>query len=100
MLREPGDDIAYIENREDKLEAIVKHTVDKKITSLSGTPGWILSLLYKVLEYTGKENISEVRPNLELFYRGGLPITLYKEQFEKLIPNPKMKYYQVYNASE
>ncbi len=100
MVKEPQDDVAYIENREEKLTEIVHQTVDKNITSISGQPGWLLNVLYKVLEYTGKKNISEVRPNLEVFIRWWLPITLYKNQFEKLIPNPKMKYYQVYNASE
>ncbi len=100
ILKEPQDDIAYIEDRENKLDAIVEYTVDKNITSINGQPWWLLNVLYRVLEYTGKKNISEVRPNLELFFRGWLPITLYKDQFEKLIPNPKMKYYQVYNASE
>lgn len=100
LLKEPWDDIAYIENREEKLLAIVKRTVDKDITFINGQPWWILNLLYKILEYTGKKNIMEVRPNLELFFRWWLPIKLYKSQFEELIPNPKMKYYQIYNASE
>lgn len=99
-LKEPQEDVSYIENREEKLDAIVKQTVHKDITFINGSPGWLLNVIYKVLEYTGKKNILEVRPNLEAFFWGWLPITLYKEQFEKLIPNPKMKYYQVYNASE
>lgn len=99
-LKEPQEDVSYIENREEKLDAIVKQTVHKDITFINGSPGWLLNVLYKVLEYTGKKNILEVRPNLEAFFRGWLPITLYKEQFETLIPSKKMKYYQVYNASE
>lgn len=100
LLKVPWDDIAYIDNREEKLNAIVKETVNENITFINGQPGRVLNLLYKILEYTGKKNILEVRPNLELFFRWGLPIKLYKSQFEELIPNPKMKYYQIYNASE
>lgn len=92
--------MSSIEPWEDKLDAIIKHTVDKDITFINGSPGWLLNVMYKVLEQTGKKNILEVRPHLELFYRGGLPITLYKSQFETLIPNQNMKYYQIYNASE
>lgn len=99
-LKEPDEKISYIENWEEKLDAIVKTTVKKDITFINGSPGWLLNVLYKVLEYTGKKNILEVWPNLEVFFWWGLPITLYKDQFEKLIPSPKMKYYQVYNASE
>ncbi|MEI8091730.1 MAG: hypothetical protein WCG98_05965 [bacterium] len=68
ILKEPQDDIAYIEDREEKLDAVVKHTVKKNITSINGQPGWLLTLLYKVLEYTGKKSILEVRPNLEVFF--------------------------------
>lgn len=100
ILKEPWDDIAYIENREEKLLAIVKNTINQNITFINWSPGRILNLLYKILEYTGKKNIMEVRPNLELFFWWWLPITLYKSQFEEMIPNPKMKYYQIYNASE
>lgn len=68
MLKEPQDDLAYIEDREAKLDAVVRYTVDKNISSLNGQPGWILNFLYKVLAYTGKKNILEVRPNLEVFF--------------------------------
>jgi len=100
MIKEPGDDIAYIENWEEKVQAIIESTVNQNITFINGQPGWLLNFLYKMLEYTNKENILEVRPNLELFFRWGLPIDMYKSQFEKLIPSKKMKYYQAYNASE
>jgi len=52
------------------------------------------------LEYTGKKNIFEVWPNFEVFFRGGMAIELYKPQLQALFPGNKVKYYQVYNASE
>jgi hypothetical protein len=69
MIKEPGDDIAYIENWEEKVQAIIESTVNQNITFINGQPGWLLNFLYKMLEYTKKENILEVRPNLELFFR-------------------------------
>ncbi len=100
MIKEPQDDIAYIENWEKKVQAIIERTIDQDITFINGQPGWLLNFLYKVLEYTGKDDILQVRPNLELFFRWGLPIDMYKSQFEKLLPSKNMKYYQAYNASE
>jgi len=100
LIKEPQDDIAYIDNREEKVKAVIENTVHQNITFINGQPGWLLNFLYKTLEYTKKDNILEVRPNLELFFRWGLPIDLYKSQFTKLIPSVKMKYYQWYNASE
>lgn len=100
LIKEPQDDIAYIDNREEKVQAIIDRVIHKNITFINGSPGWLLNFLYKTLEFTHKENILEVWPNLELFFRWGLPIDLYKPQFTKIIPSVKMKYYQNYNASE
>jgi len=100
MLKEPWDDIAYMDNWEEKVHAIIQTTIHKDIRFINGQPGRLLNLLYKVLEYTGKKNILEVRPNVELFFWWGLPIDLYKSQFEKLLPSKTMQYYQIYNASE
>lgn len=100
LLKEPQDNIAFLDDWETKINAIIKHTVHQNITFINGQPGWLLDFLYKTLEYTHKDNILQVWPNLELFFRWGLPIGLYKSQFEKLIPSANMKYYQWYNASE
>jgi len=52
------------------------------------------------LEISGKKNLKEVWPNLELFMHGGVSFEPYREQFKKLIPDPNMNYVQTYNASE
>ncbi len=39
-------------------------------------------------------------PNLELFIHGGISFTPYREQYKRLLPHPKMKYMETYNASE
>ena len=60
----------------------------------------MLVLLNKVLDVTGKNNILEVWPNLEVYFHGGVNFNPYREQFKKLIPNKSFKYYETYNASE
>jgi hypothetical protein len=57
-------------------------------------------LANKILEITGKENLKEVWPNLELFMHGGVNFDPYREQFQRLIPDPSMNYVETYNASE
>ncbi|MCF7834602.1 GH3 auxin-responsive promoter family protein [Candidatus Gracilibacteria bacterium] len=99
-FREPRPEISYMENREEKSQIMIEEAVKKNITFLNGQPSWGSNFLYKVLEYTGKKNILEVWPKLELFYRGGMSMDLYRSQFHDLMPSKKMKYYQVYNASE
>ncbi|MGB2128854.1 MAG: GH3 auxin-responsive promoter family protein [Flavicella sp.] len=85
---------------EAKMDAIVAETIDEDITSLAGVPSWMLVLLNKVLEVTGKENILEVWPNLQVYFHGGVNFTPYREQYKKLIPSDRFKYYETYNASE
>jgi hypothetical protein len=60
----------------------------------------MLSVMTRVLEITGKDNLSEVWPNLEMFFHGGVAFTPYREQYKKLVPSANMHYMETYNASE
>jgi hypothetical protein len=82
------------------LDKITRHTVNENVTSIAGVPSWNLVLLKAVLDFTGKTNILEVWPNLELFTHGGVSFTPYRESFNKLIPSDNMSYLETYNASE
>ncbi len=100
FMRTPPMSTALMDEWESKIEIMAKQTMQDNVTSLSGVPSWMLVLLKKVLEISGKENISEVWPNLEVFFHGGVSFTPYREQFKALIPSPKMHYMETYNASE
>ena len=100
FIRTPAAEIALIPDFEEKLERIVVHTINENVTGIAGVPSWNLVLLRAVLDYTGKNNILEVWPNLELFTHGGISFTPYREQYKKLIPSDKMNYLETYNASE
>lgn len=100
FIRTPAAEIALIPEFEKKLEKIIEHTLSENVTSIAGVPSWNLVLLKAVLDYTGKNNILEVWPNLELFTHGGISFAPYREQYEKLIPSDKMNYLETYNASE
>jgi hypothetical protein len=96
----PPSDIALIPDFEEKIEKIVKTTIKENITSFSGVPSWFLVMIRKVLETTGKENLLEIWPNLEVFVHGGVNFDPYREQYKKLIPTDRMNYINTYNASE
>jgi hypothetical protein len=100
MMRSPSLEVALMSNWDEKLERMARETMEENITSLSGVPTWTLLLIERILEITGKKNILEVWPNLELFTHGAVSFTPYVELFKKLIPSPNMKYQEVYNASE
>ena len=100
FYRTPSTEISLIEEFEEKIEKIIEHSLNENVTSFAGVPSWYLVLLKRVLEVTGKENILEVWPNLEVFTHGGVKFEPYREQYEKLIPSPTMHYMETYNASE
>jgi len=100
FIRTPSREIALMDEWVAKLEKMSDYTIPQNVTSLSGVPSWMLLLLKKVLEKTGKSNIKEVWPNLELFMHGGVNFEPYREQYEKIIPKGSIFYMQTYNASE
>ncbi len=100
IVRIPGKKIALKDDFEKKLELITKSTIDQNVTSFSGTPSWYLSLIKYILNYTGKSYLTEVWPNLEVFFHGGISFSPYREIYRQLIPGNQMHYMETYNASE
>jgi hypothetical protein len=60
----------------------------------------MMAVLKRTLEVTGKDNLCEVWPDLEVFFHGGVAFTPYREQYRRLIPTERMHYMETYNASE
>lgn len=100
LIRTPPTKVALLEDFEEKMEKITNLTVNMNVTSISGVPSWFLVLIRYILKTTGKENLHEVWPNLEVFFHGGINFGPYREQYKRLLPNEKMKYMETYNASE
>jgi hypothetical protein len=100
IIRTPSQKIALIEDFETKLELITKATVNENVTNLAGVPSWYLTLIKNILAYTGKSNLLDVWPNLEVFFHGGISFTPYREIYNRLIAGDQMHYMETYNASE
>jgi hypothetical protein len=100
IIRTPKQKIALLEDFEEKLDLITKSTVNENVTSISGVPSWYLVLIKQILAFTGKSNLLDVWPNLEVFFHGGISFTPYREQYKKLISGDQMNYMETYNASE
>ncbi len=98
-IRTPELSIALMDEWEQKIELLAKHTIQEDVTSISGVPTWTLILIKRILEMTGKSTLKEVWPNLELYIHGGVSFTPYREQFKKLI-GTGCSYLEMYNASE
>lgn len=100
MIRTPELSIALMDNWEEKIDKMVSATLNENVTSISGVPTWTVVLAKRILEITGKKNLLEVWPNLELFIHGAVSFTPYIEQFKQLIPSDSFSYLETYNASE
>ena len=100
LVRVPKKQTALLSDFEVKRDRIARETLGKNVTNISGVPSWMMSVLVRVLELSGKEHIEEVWPNLEVFFHGGIAFTPYRSQYEKLITSPKMHYMETYNAAE
>ncbi|MBK7625741.1 MAG: GH3 auxin-responsive promoter family protein [Bacteroidales bacterium] len=100
IIRTPKQRIALLEDFEEKLDLITKSCVNENVTNISGVPSWYLVLIKQILAYTGKSNLLDIWPDLEVFFHGGISFTPYREQYQKLIPGDQMRYMETYNASE
>jgi len=100
LIRTPDRSIALMDEFESKIDKIVEATIDENVTNIAGVPSWTLVLLKKLLEKSGKSNLLEVWPDLELFIHGGVNFEPYRRQYENLIPSDTMQYYETYSASE
>ena len=100
LVRVPKKSTALISDFEVKRERIARETLNKNITNISGVPSWMLSVLTRVMELSGKQHLEEVWPNLEVFFHGGVAFTPYRSQYAQLITSPNMHYMETYNASE
>jgi len=96
----PSNEVSLMGDWETKLDAIVSQTINEKVTSLAGVPSWMLVLLNAVSEKTGKDNLFEIWPNLEVYFHGGVSFDPYVDQYKKLLPRDTFRYYEIYNASE
>ncbi|KAB1069741.1 GH3 auxin-responsive promoter family protein [Tamlana haliotis] len=96
----PSNKVSLMSDWEYKMQAIVDETRNENVTSLAGVPSWMLVLLNNVLETTGKKDLHEVWPNLEVYFHGGVSFTPYADQYKNILPKNNFKYYEIYNASE
>lgn len=100
LFRVPKKRVALLSDFEEKRDLIAREALRKNVTNLSGVPSWMMGVITRVLELSGKQYLDEVWPNLEVFFHGGIAFTPYRELYHSLMRNPRMQYMETYNASE
>lgn len=100
MVRVPEKRIALMEDWAEKLPALAESASKANITNISGVPSWFLTVIKEVCRIKGVSKISEVWPNLEVFFHGGIDFRPYRKEYESLTDGSKMHFMETYNASE
>jgi hypothetical protein len=100
FFRAPDRSIALMSEWEEKMDKIATATMNENITCISAVPSWMMVLLKHTLKVSGKKNIAEMWPNLEVFFHGGVNFTPYRQQYIELFKPLQVNFWEVYNASE
>jgi len=99
-VRTPSEEIALLENWDEKIELMAEEVAFENVSSMSGVPTWTLLVLQRVMELRGVSNVSDMWPDLEAFFHGAVAFGPYRKLFESIISSPEMQYVEMYNASE
>jgi len=100
IVSTPSHKVSMMEEWETKMKAIINACINEDVTSLAGVPSWMLVLLKKIQEQTGKQNLLKLWPNAEVYFHGGVSFNPYRNEYESIFPTNDFKYYEIYNASE
>lgn len=100
FFRVPKKSIALMSDFEKKRDLIATTCQNQDVRNLSGVPSWMLSVLVRMLQLSGRDSIEQLWPNLEVFFHGGIAFTPYRKQYENIIRKADMHYVETYNASE
>ncbi|QWX83855.1 GH3 auxin-responsive promoter family protein [Cellulophaga sp. HaHaR_3_176] len=95
----PGEEIAQIEDWDERVQKISDNAKNWDIGALSGIPSWIELMLEKVIADHNLNNIHEIWPNLQVYTSGGVAFAPYKKSFNALLAHP-ITVIDTYLASE
>ena len=95
----PGEDIAKIDDWDERVKNIAENAKNWDIGALSGIPSWMELMLQKVIEYHEVDHIHEVWPNLQVYTSGGVAFSPYEKSFNALLGKP-ITVIDTYLASE
>ncbi len=98
----PPEDLALIENWEEKIDVFARRCPLDDIRLWSGVPSWLLIFfdhLKKVYPERG-EKLKDYFPNLEIIAHGGVNFSPYRSRFDELLEGSRAQLREVCPASE
>jgi phenylacetate-coenzyme A ligase PaaK-like adenylate-forming protein len=98
--RTPGLEVTMMNNWEEKIKKIAEITSHQRVTSLAGSPMWMLLLLQHIIKEKNITYIQDVWPDLEVFFHGSVSFAPYRPLFEELDKDKSLRYLEIFNATE
>ncbi len=95
----PGEEIAQIEDWDERVLKIAEEARQWDIGAISGIPTWIELMMKKVIEYNNLNHIHEIWPNFKVYTSGGVAFQPYEKSFKSLLGKP-VEVIDTYLASE
>lgn len=95
----PGEEIARIDDWDERVASIAAKAPEWDIGALSGIPSWIELMLEEVIKTHKLSHIHEIWPNLQVYTSGGVAFGPYKRSFNALMGKP-ITIIDTYLASE
>ncbi|WGF91388.1 GH3 family domain-containing protein [Aequorivita marisscotiae] len=95
----PGEEIAQMDDWDQKVATIAKNARNWDIGALSGIPSWMELMMKEVIDYHNAKNIHEIWPNLQVYTSGGVAFQPYEKSFNQLLAHP-ITVIDTYLASE
>jgi hypothetical protein len=100
------NEVLFLPHWEDKLRAIVQHTLDQDIRTIAMVPTWALVLFRQLIEAWNARNgtrvttVGEIWPNLQVYFSGGVALSSYRSLIEAQVGLPNLHFVENYGASE
>jgi len=97
----PPRDVALMADWEAKVDRMAKLSLETTITSISGTPSWLLLFFDRVAALMGgNHRLADIYPELEMIVHGGVSFAPYRGRFVALLEGSRAETREAYAASE
>ncbi|MBK9272263.1 MAG: GH3 auxin-responsive promoter family protein [Saprospiraceae bacterium] len=95
----PGNELNSLQPWDLKVEKIIADLWKRDLRVVSGIPPWIQMFFEKIIDFSGKNSVCDVFPNLELYIHGGVNYEPYSNKINQLA-GKELSLLETYPASE
>jgi len=96
----PPAKLALLGDWERKISALAPASLEAEVTSISGTPSWMLLFFSEIGRLRPGQKLGRIYPGLELVVHGGIGFEPYRAAFAEWLAGSRAETREVYAASE